>query len=519
MNKSDFIKNTVNTIETIEINKRLSWWNLATTGEEKYAKDLQNASIELRKIFSSEKNYQVLLTSEKQKDPLLEREASILLNHFTENQIPLDLIEEIVKLETEIESIYTNFRPVVDGRSLSNNELKEILMNSLDSKERELAWKASKEIGNLVEDKILKLIELRNRSAQLTGYTNYYTMQLELQDLDEERLFELLDKLNHSITPQWKEYKAKLDKDLSEKLGVPQEKLMPWHYQDPFFQEAPSQGISIDKYFTGKDIVEISRSFYDSIGLPVDDILARSDLFERQGKSQHAFCTSIDSKQDVRILCNIKDNEYWMGTQLHELGHAVYDKYIDQSLPFLLREPAHICTTEAIAMLFGRFSKKKAFLQTYCEINQITEDTEKQLSANLIVFARWALVMIHFERAMYQQPWADLNTLWWDCVETFQDVHREPGRFAPDWASKLHLACAPVYYQNYILGEMTASQLLHYMNQFPNQSNGLPSKESGEWLKNSLFKLGKQFLWEETLEKVTGELLNPSYFVKDIESK
>ena len=53
-------------------------------------------------------------------------------------------------------------------------------------------------------------------------------------------------------------------------------------------------------------------------------MLARSDLYEKPGKSPHAFCTDIDREGDVRVLANIVPNEYWMGTMLHELGHSVY---------------------------------------------------------------------------------------------------------------------------------------------------------------------------------------------------
>ena len=38
-------------------------------------------------------------------------------------------------------------------------------------------------------------------------------------------------------------------------------------------------------------------------------------------------------------------------------------------------------------------------------------------------------------------------------------MHRPDGRHAPDWAPKIHLAAAPVYYQNYLYGELFASQL------------------------------------------------------------
>ncbi|GAH77922.1 unnamed protein product, partial [marine sediment metagenome] len=82
----------------------------------------------------------------------------------------------------------------------------------------------------------------------------------------------------------------------------------------------------------------------------MESILANSDLYEREGKNPHAFCTDIDKEGDVRILCNLKNNEGWMETLLHELGHAVYDKYQAPQVPYLLRRPAHIFTTEAIAM-------------------------------------------------------------------------------------------------------------------------------------------------------------------------
>ncbi len=61
---------------------------------------------------------------------------------------------------------------------------------------------------------------------------------------------------------------------------------------------------------------------------------------------------------------NIVPNEYWMGTMLHELGHAVYSsKNIPASVPYVLRGEAHILTTEGVAMLFERFSKQRTFLE------------------------------------------------------------------------------------------------------------------------------------------------------------
>ena len=74
--------------------------------------------------------------------------------------------------------------------------------------------------------------------------------------------------------------------------------------------------------------------------MPVDEIMKNSDLFEKPGKNQHAFCTDIDKLGDVRVLCNVKPNSYWMGTLLHEFGHSTYDRYKDFNLPFILETDA-----------------------------------------------------------------------------------------------------------------------------------------------------------------------------------
>ena len=59
-----------------------------------------------------------------------------------------------------------------------------------------------------------------------------------------------------------------------------------------------------------------------------------------------------------------------MSTSLHEFGHAVYDKYNDRNLPWVLREPAHTFTTEAIAMLFGRFASNAAWIKAMTKYAQ-----------------------------------------------------------------------------------------------------------------------------------------------------
>jgi peptidyl-dipeptidase A len=221
-----------------------------------------------------------------------------------------------------------------------------------------------------------------------------------------------------------------------------------------------------------------------------------------------------------------------MGTMLHEFGHAVYDKRIGlaDDLPFFLRDVAHTLTTEAIAMLFGRLSRNAAWLTHYAgvpadEAETVAASAAEEQRSQLLVFARWVLVMTHFEREMYRDPTQNLNRLWWQMVSRYQGI-TPPGenlfsgenRDAPDWAAKLHLALAPIYYHNYLMGEMLASQLLEYIraNVLPTGGDDMAlvtSPAVGQYLTEKVFAPGACLPWNELITQATGEPLNPAHFV------
>jgi peptidyl-dipeptidase A len=211
-----------------------------------------------------------------------------------------------------------------------------------------------------------------------------------------------------------------------------------------------------------------------------------------------------------------------MGTMLHEFGHAIYDKYINPSLPYLLRTVAHINSTEAIALMMGSLADDPDWL---CSVAGIPEDVlerdgERLLwisRADRLVFVRWALVMYRFEKALYEDPDRDdLNTIWWDLVESLQLVQRPPERDDPDWAAKLHVALAPVYYHNYVLGNLTAAQLRNHLDKHVVGGPFFMSELGGRYLLDAVFASGARDNWEDTVLRATGEKLNPAYFVETL---
>src|SRR5207249_11850257 len=113
--------------------------------------------------------------------------------------------------------------------------------------------------------------------------------------------------------------------------------------------------------------VKLCRDFYRGIGLPIDLVIEKSgnDFAPRKGKNPHAFCTDITRDgTDVRVLANVVPGEYWTATMLHEFGHSVYSSInIPAKLPYVLRTESHILTTEGVAMMFEKLSKRRAWLE------------------------------------------------------------------------------------------------------------------------------------------------------------
>jgi peptidyl-dipeptidase A len=318
-----------------------------------------------------------------------------------------------------------------------------------------------------------------------------------------------------------------LDRRLAKRFGIAPGDVRPWHMADPFFQLAPAAEVRLDRFFEGAPLEPMALAFFDAIGLDVHAVMARSDLYEKPGKCQHAFCLAVDREGDVRVLCNLRRDEKWMGTLLHELGHAAYEVHVDRALPYLLREHAHIMSTEASAMLFGRLSRNAAWLERYAgvpegEAASIAAAAREAVRVQLLLVTRWILVMCHMERALYADPEQDLNTLWWDLVERFQMVRRPEGRNAPDWAAKFQFSVAPVYYHNYLLGEMTASQLQQHLLEevlgggADAWARFVQDPAVGRFMAERFYGSGRLYPWNETLRRATGETLQPEHFIREL---
>ena len=522
-----YVAAQVDAYRPLRVAASLAWYESSASGSDEDFARSKEAESQLNRFLADPERFARIRQLHDGKaiaDPLLARQVEIFYLGMLGKQVDAELLAEITGLEKEVEQLFNAYRGTVAGKTMSQNQIEAILDTSTDSRKLRQAWEAQKDVGRAVAPKLLALVELRNQVAQKLGFRDFYAMRLAESELDETELLATFDELDELTREPFLKAKATVDARLAKRLRIATKALMPWHYQNPFFQEPPNVfNTGLDAIYKTQDTLALCRRFYEGIGLDLADIIERSDLYEKPGKTPHAFATDIDREGDIRVLANIVPGLRWQSTMVHELGHAVYDKYIASKLPWLLREVTHPMTTEGMAMMLERPVTNPLWaeamgIMTAAQAKAAMAEARAYQAFAALQFSRWTQVMLRFEREMYRDPKQDLNKLWWDLVERYQGLHRPPGRVAPDYASKVHLVVAPVYYQNYMLGELFAAQvheaIASELGTPPETTIYVGDTRVGQFLQEKVFGPGSLYRWDELTRRATGNALSAAAFAR-----
>lgn len=524
-----FVKQYETEASKLEKDLNTAQWNAYVTGQEEDYKKMSETSLNWTMFHSNKEAYDKLTAWQKSgkiTSPDLKRKLRLLINAYGPYQFSKETIKKINEKETFLQQTFNSYRGKINSKEVTERDIYDILRDSSNDDERKAAWEAQKGVGEKVASELIELVKLRNKGAKELGFNNFHEMTVFFADQNYEELISIFNNLAETTDQKFKIYKAELDKKIAARTNKKIENLAPWDYSNPFFQgESLGFAPDLENKFKNRNIPLIAYNFYAGIGLPLEDVLKKSDLYEKEGKSQHAFCFDMDRSGDSRILMNIRSDADSLSTLLHESGHAVYNLNINQRLPWIYRTPSHISTTEASAMFFERFTKNPEWLLKNLGIQTTEEERQglkKQQILEDLLFCRWTIVMFNFEKELYENPDQDLNSLWWELAEKYQGIKKPEGRNSPDWASKIHLVSSPVYYHNYMMAALMVSQIQHYIGTAilktdrPYDFDVTENKEVGRWFKDKFYRTGASYNWNELLKRSTGEELNAKYFADSL---
>ncbi|MBN2497814.1 MAG: M2 family metallopeptidase [Deltaproteobacteria bacterium] len=521
-----FIRKHVQRVAPLAEALNRAFWRATAEGKPEAWAELTRLESQIRAIYESGRDRELLQhlqASGAVRSALLARQLEILRLAYEENRADAALQRRSVELGYEVARIFHDFHAVIAGRPIAEEQIYDMLRGEQDVHLRRAAWEAFYARGQAVADKLLELVRIRNRIARQLGYPDYYVMQLVLTEEDPSVLAAWLDRLEEASEQAFQSAKAEIDAALSRGYGLQAGELMPWHYDDPFMQELPAAGgPDPESLLARQDPVALVGRFFSGLGLDPGSVLERSDLSVRPGR-KGVYCLDIDRAGDVRILASVRPGGAWTGTLLHEMGHAVYHTHIDPELPWLLRAPAHPAVSEAVAGLFERLAGQPRWIASMLSregFDGQSEAFERARQRSMLLFVRWCLVMIHFERELYRDPDQDLTGLWWKLRQRFQGLSRPEGRAAADWAAVVHLSQAPVTYHHYLFGQMLASQWLFQLAdqlglESPDQIDWVGNRVAGRFLRERIFAPGASLRWDELVRRSAGGALDPACFIRE----
>lgn len=475
------------------------------------------------------------LASKDQLPDLLVRQLNAILYEAANNpQSVPELVRERIKVETEqVEKLF-GFDFQMDGKSVSTNDIDELLRAETNLDKRQAAWSASKEVGKELKDGLVELQRTRNQTVQALGYQDYFDYQVSEYGMTTPELREQMLQTVRDIWPLYRELHTWARYELAKRYGVKEvPDMLPAHWLPNRWGQDWSamvkvEGLDLDSKLHEKDaewLPKQAERFYMSLGFPAlpASFWEKSDLYPApEGadykKNNHASAWHMNLDNDVRSLMSVIPNADWYETTHHEFGHVYYYmSYTNPNVPVLLRRGANRAYHEGVGSLMGLAAMQKPFIQGIGLFPEGAETDETQTllkeALNYIVFMPWSAgVMTEFEYSLYGEnlPPDQFNSKWWDLVAKYQGIVPPSPRGDEycDAATKTHIIDDAAQYYDYAMSYVLLFQLHDHianniLHQDPHATNYYGSKEVGDFLKQILTP-GATRDWRELTREATG---------------
>jgi len=539
-----YIDKNVDLIRNFTMESTVALWNVNVSGNESDYKKLIDLEMDFnnsnknstnhfapdkftpftQNVFSNEQDFQLLRKLKNSgliTDTILKRQLTVLYQSFMGPQVETDRYKKLRFAETKLWQSFSGVSVVIGNKTYSGSQLDSLRKNSADIFMLRSIHEAYREKGKQIAGDIIQMVKTRNEFARSFGYTDYYQLALETKDQTPEKIKTLMDDIGLKTQDQYFEAKSLIDKVLAKRYRISIKELRAYHFNDERTSYLPPKfSDKMDSLYHDKDPIKLAALFFEGIGLPIQDVIERSELKSRKGKkSTGANIYNIDFSHDVRMMATIDPNMDGMKKMMHLGGHASHFKNISDSIPYLLKDPNSV-VAEGIASFFENMASNNSWLKSEFDLDSVSNKEFKLLCMHFMQVDRLfrirrLLVKSIFEREIYHNPDQNLGELWYRLNVQYLGISPPVDRNTTDWATNSYSASFSCSVHNYVLADLFAGQLQHYIekNILSDKNRSFQNNKTiGNYLITRVYRTGDLLPWEQLIERATGEPLNPIYF-------
>jgi peptidyl-dipeptidase A len=464
-----------------------------------YAGDLERASKEYQILVYTKYNIDRLKRIQGLfKDPVLDRAARLAYIKYLTDWCYYGT--DIGDAQMSLIKTFIEFRAHFEGQDRTDIYLRRILHGDPGRERREMAWHARISICEKIAKNLKMLVQDRNRMARYRDFDNFVEFQLNSIGLTQDGLLKLLDGLNLASRDKY------LEIYMHKKNRLNLDKLQIW---DILYQP---DLLEFDSAFKKNEVVPTMYNAFGALGFNLDKTNILLEIEPRSYKLQSGLCMAIQVPNDMRISAQIVDGFSSYRVLFHEYGHALHNSFINRD-HYIMRVRTDGVICESMASICEELLYRPHWLNKYMKFSEKEISVlVPKLKESRIIELRIALAYTYFEMELYRTNAENPDKLFWDIMERVLFCGRQDGSEA--WASVHHFTDSPVYYQNYILGDLIAAQTMQHIRKL----NGsiIDNPATAEYLINRCYKYGALYNWFDLVELATGEKLDTKYYLEDI---
>lgn len=301
-----------------------------------------------------------------------------------------------------------------------------------------------------------------------------------------------------------------------------------------------------DSFFYGK----FDSAKQDAAGRKVLEWLGFDFNSGRMDLSAHPFTTTLGFS-DIRITTHYKEDYFPSGLYsiIHECGHALYEMGFSEELKDTsLAEGTSLGIHESQSRFWenmvGRgegFSKlfwpvflsyfpdagkNRSYQDFFKAVNKVKPSLIR-INADEVTYNLHIIIRYRLEKLLVEDkiPVSDLPAAWNNLYKEFLGI--KPDSDANGVLQDIHWSMGSIgYFPTYLLGNLYGAQFLAAMEKNTNSVGNIDNlAETGnfkiilDWLRKNIHQYGSLYTPDELIKKVTGQPLDPSYFLDYLDKK